>query len=130
MQEESGLPLNSLFKGMGKLRKRLDDAVAELLESKDLNQRDLAAAIGITEVQLSKILNGKTKLLRDRYIEDIASFFSVDVSRLFMDQRSRGIYWQIDEYVSQGKSEELLKAMDLLSSIGGGPERTKKAEAK
>ncbi|MDQ8748392.1 helix-turn-helix domain-containing protein [Elizabethkingia miricola] len=62
--------------------------VKELLKEKGISQKELAERINITEVGLSKSINGNPTLQR---LEEIASALNVDFLELFAKNPNEGI---------------------------------------
>lgn len=89
--------------------------ISEFLKKTNKTQQDLADYLGISEVHLSNMINGKSKLLNVNYLEGIARFFNCNVNDFLAYTPSKKIMPMFLDYTG---------TTDLL--ISGGAENFKK----
>jgi len=87
----------------------------ELLDDKDITQRELAQRIGVTEVTISRYLNGERKP-RIEIISKIAEVLGVSIDYLLGYSDIRNPYGSIETIDQQSKyndDDELMSEEDL-----------------
>ncbi len=98
--------------------KRMDifiKRLQELLDEKDMTQRELAERIGVTEVTISRYINGERKPRID-IIGKIAEVFGVSIDYLLGYSNIRNPYNNVKSNDQQNKNnedDELMSEEDL-----------------
>lgn len=86
----------------------------ELLDEKDMTQRELAEKIGVTEVTISRYINGERKPRID-IIGKIAEVFGVSIDYLLEYSNIRNPYNNVktNDQKSENEDDELMSEEDL-----------------
>jgi len=98
--------------------KRMDifiKRLQELLDEKDMTQRELAERIGVTEVTISRYINGERKPRID-IIGKIAEVFGVSIDYLLGYSNIRNPYNNVksnDQQSENDEDDELMSEEDL-----------------